>query len=92
MLASSYTMYIPALYAQSEAIYSFLQAFKGLYCVGFAENVSFGRYGTLFACHDDHSSDLALSQQEAHQYDILDTIINDIYYMNCYNYRSDDYL
>ena len=39
--------YIPGLYVQSEAAYSFLQAFKDIYCVDFAENVSFGRYGVI---------------------------------------------
>ena len=40
--------YIPSLYVQSEAAYSFLYAFKGMYCVDFAENVSFGRYGVIY--------------------------------------------
>ena len=31
--------YIPGLYVQSEAIYSFLWAFTDMYCVDFAENV-----------------------------------------------------
>ena len=35
--------YMPGLYVQSEATYSFLLAFKDMYCVDFAENVSFGR-------------------------------------------------
>ena len=39
--------YIPALYVQSEAIYSFLYAFKDTSCVDFAENVFFRRYGII---------------------------------------------
>ena len=39
--------YIPGLYIESEAAYSFLWTFKDMCCVDFAENVSFGRYGTI---------------------------------------------
>ena len=71
--------YIPGLYVQSEAAYSFLLAFKDIhaYCVDFTENISFGRYGII--CLPQWSATrLFLSTKNTPM--ILNTIRNGIVY------------
>ena len=80
-LAATYLVY----YVQSETVYSFLSAFKDLYCVDFTENVSFGRYGV----HDDWQlSSFSTKNTPV----VLDTITNGIAYEPLARARTDDYL
>ena len=79
---------IPSLhvYVQSEAAYSFLQAFKDLYCVDFAENVSFGRY----VWH--HLPAMMISDSLTKNTPmVLDMITNGIVHVYELLARSDDY-
>ena len=78
--------YILGLYVQSEAAYSFLQAFKDMYCVDLLKIFHSGDMA-LCACHDDRRLG-SFSTKNTPM--VLDMIKNGIVYESLA--RSDDYL